>query len=128
MLFHGDIDFIRLYKEPLADDYLCEITGQTMPDFRVRVPENGKLFPPQQLCYSGYQGARNFRIPVPLRTVQGTLLVSFDKMFQGPQDHPNRIHLVMRRSEDEGKTWKHAQTLVQFPGNAQAIDLSLIHI
>lgn len=126
MLYHGDIDFIRLYKEPLADDYLCEITGQTVPDFRVRVPENGKLFPPQQLCYSGYQGAGNFRIPVPLRTLQGTLLVSFDKMFQGPQDHPNRIHLVMRRSEDEGKTWKHAQILVQFPGNAQAIDSCMV--
>lgn len=126
MLYHGDIDFIRLYKEPLADDYLCEITGQTVPDFRVRVPENGKLFPPQQLCYSGYQGAGNFRIPVPLRTIQGTLLVSFDKMFQGPQDHPNRIHLVMRRSEDEGKTWQHAQNLIQFPGNAQAIDSCMV--
>ena len=30
MLFHGDIDFIRLCKEPLADDCLCEITGQTL--------------------------------------------------------------------------------------------------
>lgn len=126
MLYHGDIDFIRLYKEPLSHDALCAITGQTAPDFRVRVPENGKLFPPVQLCWPGYQGAENFRIPVPLRTTQGTLLVSFDKMFQGPQDHPNRIHLVMRRSEDGGRTWQHAKTLVQLPGNAQAIDSCMV--
>ncbi len=126
MLYHGDIDFIRLYNEPLSHEYLCEITAQTVPDFRVQVPENGKLFAPQQLCYSGYQGANNFRIPIPMRTIKGTLLVSFDKMFQGPQDHPNRIHLVMRRSEDEGKTWQHAKTLVKLPGNAQAIDSCML--
>lgn len=126
MLYHGDIDFIRLYKEALSHEYLCWITGQTIPDFRVRIPENARLFPPYKLCYPGYQGAGNFRIPVPLRTIQGTLLVSFDKMFQGPQDHPNRIHLVMRRSEDEGCTWQHAKTLVQLPGNAQAIDSCMV--
>lgn len=126
MLYHGDIDFIRLYTEPLSHECLCALTGQTTPDFRVRVPENGRLFPPQKLCDTGYQGAGNFRIPVPLRTLKGTLLVSFDKMFQGPQDHPNRIHLVMRRSEDGGNTWQHAKTLVQFPGNAQAIDSCML--
>lgn len=126
MLYHGDIDFIRLYQEPLSHEYLCKITGQTIPDFRVRIPDNGRLYPPVPLCYTGYQGAGNFRIPVPLRTKKGTLLVSFDKMFQGPQDHPNRIHLVMRRSEDGGQSWQHAKTLVQLPGNAQAIDSCMV--
>ncbi len=126
MLFHGDIDFLRLYDVPLTDKSLCEMTAQTTPDFRVRIPEKGSLSVPVKLCEPGYQGAGNFRIPVPLRTLKGTILVTFDKMFQGPQDHPNRIHLVMRRSEDGGRTWKHAQTLVRFPGNAQAIDSCML--
>lgn len=126
MLYHGDIDFIHLYDQPLTDAFLREVTGQTVPDFRVRVPQNGHLSPPAKLCWPGYQGAGNFRIPVPLRTAKGTLLVSFDKMFQGPQDHPNRIHLVMRRSTDEGRTWEHAQTLLRLPLNAQAIDSCMV--
>ncbi|MCI5956398.1 MAG: exo-alpha-sialidase [Clostridiales bacterium] len=126
MLFHGDIDFIRLYDTPLEHELLCAFTGQTASDYRVRIPEKGHLTPPVKLCASGYQGAGNFRIPVPLRTLKGTLLVAFDKMFHGPQDHPNRIQLVMRRSEDGGQTWKHAQTLVRFPGNAQAIDSCMV--
>lgn len=126
MLYHGDIDFIRLYDQPLPEGCLRELTGQTAPDFRVRVPENGRLSAPVKLCWPGYQGAGNFRIPVPLRTQRGTLLVSFDKMFHGPQDHPNRIHLVMRRSEDGGRTWQHAKTLLALPQNAQAIDSCMV--
>lgn len=126
MLYHGDIDFIKLYDQPLSDECLCAITGQTVPDFRVRVPDGGRLSAPVQLCYKGYQGANNFRIPIPMRTQKGTLLVTFDKMFFGLQDHPNRNHLMMRRSEDGGRTWKHAQTLLKFPGNAQAIDSCLL--
>lgn len=126
MLFHGDIDFLHIYDEPLKDDYLIELTGQTVPDFRVRVENKAKLSAAKQLCFCGYQGADNYRIPNPMRTCKGTLLAVFDKMFQGPQDHPNRIHLVMRRSEDKGKTWKHAKTLLQLPGNAQAIDSCMV--
>lgn len=126
MLYHGDIDYIRLYDTPLSDEALTEITGQTVPDYRVRVPEGGVLNAPEYLCFSGYQGAANFRIPVPMRTIKGTLLATFDKMFLGLQDHPNRNHLMMRRSEDGGQTWKHARTILKFPGNAQAIDSCML--
>lgn len=126
MLYHGDIDFIRLYDFPLPHAFLEALTGQTKPDFRVRVSQGSHLSAPVKLCWPGYQGAGNFRIPVPLRTVKGTLLVTFDKMFQGPQDHPNRIHLVLRRSRDGGRTWEHAATLLQLPHNAQAIDSCMV--
>lgn len=45
-----------------------------------------------------------------------------DQRFFNASDHPNRIHTVLRRSEDKGKTWSEPITVIAMPENAQTID------
>ena len=125
-LYHGDIDFLHIYDVPLPEEEILSITGQTVPDFSVRVPEGGYLSDPYLLCWPGYHDCTYFRIPTILRTRENTLLAAFDQMFFGPQDHPNRIRMMMRRSTDGGESFSDAQTIIQMPGNSQCIDSCML--
>ncbi|WP_231782324.1 sialidase family protein [Winkia neuii] len=78
----------------------------------------------------GYEGAASYRIPAIIRTQSGTLIASADQRVPNAYDSPNDINLVVRRSSDNGKTWKPLQKLVDLPGEgkkaASVIDSSLV--
>ncbi|WP_136604442.1 sialidase family protein [Paenibacillus dokdonensis] len=78
----------------------------------------------------GMFGSAAYRIPSLLTTRKGTLIAGIDVRWAGTQDNPNHISLAIRRSTDEGETWRDIQLLVEYPGEgadgAAAIDSALL--
>lgn len=66
---------------------------------------------------SGTKGYHTFRIPSLVKTTKGTLLAFAEGRVEAGGDYGN-INIVMRRSEDNGKTWGELQ-VVQDDGNVQ---------
>lgn len=120
--YHGDFDFIRVYDEVLPEEWLLKYTGQTKYNVKVPIPEGTWRSEPENLYDGGMWGSRNYRIPTLLTTQKGTILAIVDQRFFNASDHPNRIHTVLRRSEDKGKTWSEPITVIAMPENAQTID------
>lgn len=73
----------------------------------------------------GYEGAVSYRIPSLLTTTSGVVLAGADQRVTIPDDAPNDINLVLRRSLDGGATWEPMTTLVSSPG-AAATDSALV--
>ena len=81
------------------------------------------------------QGVYSYRIPALLMTKDGTLIAGADERVDHFNDYGN-INMVIRRSEDGGKTWQPVQTLLDLPenentanplfGSAFAIDMVLL--
>lgn len=124
--FLGDIDFMHIYNGLLPRKKILAMSSQTIPDTAVRIPDNTFCSQPVQLYYPGYMGAPNYRMPSLLQTRQGTLLAAIDQRMHGPHEHPNKIHIVMRRSTDHGRSFGPGITVVQMPENAQAIDSCML--
>lgn len=64
----------------------------------------------------GYRGSASYRIPSLLCLGSGTLLVGADQRVSIPNDAPNRINFVMRRSLDGGRSWEELQTVIERRG------------
>ena len=124
--FLGDIDFLHIYDGVLPEEEILSVTAQTIPDTSIRIPENTFCSQPVQLFYPGYMGAPNYRMPSLLESRSGTLLAAIDQRMHGPLEHPNKIHIVMRRSTDGGQSFGAGFPVVQMPENAQAIDSCML--
>lgn len=77
---------------------------------------------------SGLEGHQSYRIPAMIRLPNGTLLAFCEGRVHGSGDFGD-INIVMKRSEDDGKTWSALQTLVdadtlQAGNPAPVVDLS----
>jgi sialidase-1 len=92
-----------------------EITGSiallpginTMKDFEFESP--GQTVPGDSLNYlfeSGTSGYKTFRIPAIVSSVKGTILAFAEGRKNGSSDTGD-IDLVLKRSEDNGKTWSN---------------------
>lgn len=68
------------------------------------------------LFVPGDTGSRNFRIPALLKTSRGTLLVLADRRKYNQSDIPEDIDLILRRSEDNGKTWSEPEIILRGQG------------
>lgn len=60
---------------------------------------------------SGLEGHKSYRIPAMIRLPNGTILAFCEGRVHGSGDFGD-INIVMKRSEDGGKTWSALQTLV----------------
>lgn len=120
--FYGDIDFLRIYDQALPEEYLLPLTGQFSGGYAVPIPLGTWRSAPENLFEHGMYGSRGYRIPTLLRTKTGAILALIDQRFFGGADHPNRIHTILRRSEDNGETWSEPIQVIAMPGNAQTID------
>jgi sialidase-1 len=78
------------------------------------------------LFVSGENKVSQYCIPSLVTTNKGTLIAVCDARVDKPEDAPNNIDLVMRRSFDNGKKWTKQETIVNFPGNDAAADASMV--
>lgn len=124
--FLGDIDFLQIYGGALEERAVLAVTGQTAPCLSVYIPPNVYCSEPAQLFYPGYMGAPNYRIPSLLQTTRGTLLAAIDQRMHGPREHPNKIHIVLRRSTDLGQSFGPGIAVAKMPENSQSIDSCLL--
>lgn len=85
---------------------------------------------PINLFYPGFEGSAAYRIPSMITTTKGTVIAGIDARIVDTRDNPNEIETFIRRSTDNGETWKDAQKLVKYPGEgldgAAAIDTAII--
>ncbi|MET3697867.1 sialidase-1 [Bacillus oleivorans] len=127
-LFSGDIVFAEIYAEPLADDYLIQITEETKAaSLENPMPDNVYVTDPYPVFYPGFMDSSNYRIPALYYTKQGTLLAGIDKRVESGADSPNNIDAVVRRSFDQGDTWEAEGIVINdYPDQASNIDLSFL--
>jgi hypothetical protein len=65
-----------------------------------------------RLLFSGGDaGSKYHRIPAIVTARDGSLITATDRRWDYPNDLPNHIDLVIRRSSDKGQTWSDALTL-----------------
>lgn len=78
----------------------------------------------------GLAGSASYRIPSIVRTPAGTLVAGADQRTAIANDSPNHINFVVRRSEDDGRTWGPLQLVVRSagsgPAGASVIDSCLV--
>ncbi len=67
---------------------------------------------------SGTNGYQTFRIPAMIKSPNGSILAFCEGRINSSDDFGN-INIVLKRSEDGGKTWNELQTIVDY-GNLQA--------
>ena len=108
----GEVQTAMIYDAALTDAQIKRLAGA--------VP-----LPTRALFDTGYHGALSYRIPSLLTLDSGVILAGADQRVSIPNDAPNDINLVMRRSLDGGATWEEMRTLLSLPGTG-ALGASLI--
>lgn len=68
----------------------------------------------------GFHGGASYRIPSLLRLPSGVLIAGADQRTSIPNDSPNHIQFVVRRSLDNGLTWEPMQTVVESEGSGRS--------
>lgn len=126
--FNGNIDFVKIYNQPLSDESLTTITGETKAASLVNpMPDTAKLTNPFSVFYPGFMNSNNYRIPALLYSKKGTLIAGIDRRVENGGDSPNNIDAVVRRSFDQGQTWEADGIVINdYPDKASNIDLSLL--
>ena len=74
------------------------------------------VFDKQVVFESGTEGTHTFRIPALLTTRKGSILALCEARREGGSDHGN-IDLVLKRSDDGGRTWGRLQVLADDGGH-----------
>ena len=108
----GEVQTAMIYDAALTDAQIKRLAGA--------VPLSTRA-----LFDTGYHGALSYRIPSLLTLDSGVILAGADQRVSIPNDAPNDINLVMRRSLDGGQTWEEMRTLLSLPGTG-ALGASLI--
>ncbi|WP_051404993.1 sialidase family protein [Bacillus cihuensis] len=126
--FNGNIDFVKIFNEPLPNEVLTSITGETSAKLLVNpMPDTAKVTNPLSVFYPGFMDSNNYRIPALLYSEKGTLIAGIDRRVVHGGDSPNNIDAVIRRSHDQGLTWeKDGIVINDYPDQASNIDLSLL--
>lgn len=70
----------------------------------------------QRLFAPGDYGSANYRIPAIVALRDGSLLVANDRRKYNEGDLPQDIDIVVRRSEDHGRTWTEPVTIAEGQG------------
>lgn len=99
----GEVSRGGIYDLPLNDSQVKRLAG-------VAPLETVAVFD------RGLGGAVSYRIPSLLRTPAGTLVAGADRRTSIANDSPNHIEFVVRRSEDDGRSWVPVQTVITSHG------------
>ena len=117
----ADLDGKRLFGEAQT----AMIYDAALTDAQIKRLAGASPLPTRALFDTGYHGALSYRIPSLLTLDSGVILAGADQRVSIPNDAPNDINLVMRRSLDGGATWEEMRTLLSLPGTG-ALGASLI--
>ena len=117
----ADLDGKRLFGEAQT----AMVYDAALTDAQIKRLAGAAPLPTRALFDTGYQGALSYRIPSLLTLDSGVILAGADQRVSIPNDAPNDINLVMRRSLDGGATWEEMRTLLSLPGTG-ALGASLI--
>ncbi|WP_309324170.1 sialidase family protein [Actinomyces stomatis] len=117
----ADLDGKRLFGEAQT----AMVYDAALTDAQIKRLAGAAPLPTRALFDTGYHGAESYRIPSLLALDSGVILAGADQRVSIPNDAPNDINLVMRRSLDGGATWEEMRTLLSLPGTG-ALGASLI--
>ena len=89
--------------------------------------EDSIVYYEQCLYRPGDYGSTNWRIPTICCLSDGSLLAVCDKRKYNESDLPEDIDIVIRRSNDNGRTWSEPQTIAEGTGRKQGFgDAALV--
>ena len=117
----ADLDGKRLFGEAQS----AMVYDAALTDAQIKRLAGAAPLPTRALFDTGYHGALSYRIPSLLTLDSGVILAGADQRVSIPNDAPNDINLVMRRSLDGGQTWEEMRILLSLPGTG-ALGASLI--
>ena len=99
-------------------------------DLEKKLPEGAKISEKEDVFEGGMHnqpnkdGIKSYRIPALLKTDKGTLIAGADERRLHSSDWGD-IGMVVRRSEDKGKTWSDRVTITNLRDNPKASDSSI---
>ena len=99
-------------------------------DLEQKLPEGAKVTEKQDVFEGGMHnkpnkdGIKSYRIPALLKTDKGTLIAGADERRLHHSDWGD-IGMVVRRSEDKGKTWSDRVTITNLRDNPKASNPSI---
>ena len=99
-------------------------------DLEKKLPEGAKISEKEDVFKGGMHnqpnkdGIKSYRIPALLKTDKGTLIAGADERRLHQYDWGD-IGMVVRRSEDKGKTWSDRVTITNLRDNPKASDPSI---
>ena len=99
-------------------------------DLEKKLPEGAKISEKEDVFEGGMHnqpnkdGIKSYRIPALLKTDKGTLIAGADELRLHSSDWGD-IGMVIRRSEDNGKTWGDRVTITNLRDNPKASDPSI---
>ena len=108
---------------------LSVVCGCHKPQNEVPDPptEDTIVYYEQCLYRPGDYGSTNWRIPAICCLSDGTLLAVCDKRKYNEADLPEDIDIVVRRSNDNGRTWSEPQTIAEGTGRKKGFgDAALV--
>ena len=108
-----DLDGARLFGEAQS----AMIYDRVLSDRHVKRLAGVDPLTTRAIVDLGYDGAQSYRIPALLTTRKGTLIAGADQRTSIPNDSPNHINFVIRRSTDGGRSWGPLQTVVRSVGS-----------
>ncbi len=94
----ADLDGKRLFGEAQT----AMVYDAALTDAQIKRLAGAAPLPTRALFDTGYHGALSYRIPSLLTLDSGVILAGADQRVSIPNDAPNDINLVMRRSLDGG--------------------------
>lgn len=108
--FHGELQSIKIYNEPLTDEQLInETTNSTIDNMIFKAGDATK--------------ANYFRIPALYTLSNGRVLASADARYGGTHDSRSKINIATSYSDDNGITWSNPKLALKFDDYAeQTID------
>lgn len=102
----GEVQSAGLYAQVLSNEQVKRLHGAAPV-------ETDAVFD------RGFHAAASYRIPSLLTLASGIVLAGADQRVSSPNDSPNDINFVVRRSTDGGRTWGPLQTVIDCPGSGQ---------
>ncbi|TAA66420.1 YSIRK-type signal peptide-containing protein [Streptococcus sp. LQJ-218] len=99
-------------------------------DLEKKLPEGAKISDKEDIFEGGMHnqpnkdGIKSYRIPALLKTDKGTLIAGADERRLHSSDWGD-IGMVVRRSEDNGKTWRDRVSITNLRDNPKASDPSI---
>ncbi|XKK60665.1 exo-alpha-sialidase [Streptomyces sp. ARC32] len=111
----ADLEGRRLFGEAQA----AAIYDAVLSDHQVKRLASVEPLETRALFDTGMAGSSSYRIPALLTLESGVIVAGADQRVSIPNDSPNDINFVVRRSLDGGRTWEPGRTVLGYPGGGR---------